>query len=67
MVKNSDCRKVYPGNMLTNNMFCAHSTKGVDTCQGDSGGPFVCRNSNGQWELSGVTSWGRGCSLKVTP
>ena len=53
--------------MLTNNMFCAHSTTGVDTCQGDSGGPFVCKNQAGEWELSGVTSWGRGCSLDGYP
>ena len=37
VVSNEECRKVYPGNLLTNNMFCAHSHDGVDTCQGDSG------------------------------
>ena len=34
----------------------------VDTCQGDSGGPLTMFNSNNQWILVGLTSYGRGCA-----
>jgi secreted trypsin-like serine protease len=34
---------------------------GKDSCQGDSGGPLMF-NSNGQWHLSGITSYGHDCA-----
>ena len=68
VVSNAECRKVYSGKMVTKNMFCATSDEGVDTCQGDSGGPFMCKNKHsGLWEISGITSWGRGCSIDGYP
>ena len=49
-------------------MFCAGSDFGVDTCLGDSGGPLVCEDPyTGLWEISGVTSWGRGCGVAKFP
>lgn len=41
-------------------MICAGYGPGnnISGCNGDSGGPFVCKASNGKWELQGVTSWG---------
>ena len=41
-------------------------TGGKDSCQGDSGGPLMY-NSNGQWYLSGVVSFGTDCALPHFP
>ena len=64
----NECKKAYKGDTLTNDMFCAGSDFGVDTCLGDSGGPLVCEDPyTGLWEISGVTSWGRGCGVAKFP
>jgi secreted trypsin-like serine protease len=39
---------------------------GRDTCQGDSGGPLMYE-SNGQWFVNGVVSYGRECALDGYP
>ena len=39
---------------------------GKDSCQGDSGGPLMY-NSNGQWHLTGVVSFGTECALSNYP
>jgi len=46
---------------------CVHNTEAVCTgygdetkpnaCRGDSGGPFMCRRSDGTWQLEGVASY----------
>jgi len=56
------CQQDYP--YATETMVCAglENGSGRDTCQGDSGGPITYKNSNGQFELLGLTSFGRGCA-----
>jgi len=41
---------------------------GIDTCDGDSGGPLVVySDSENDWLLVGITSWGIGCAMPRAP
>ena len=51
----------YSNSDITNNMICAGDANGgEDSCQGDSGGPLIMTNSDGEYELIGIVSWGYG-------
>jgi len=58
----------YSNSSITNNMVCAgFSSGGYDSCQGDSGGPLIMTNSDGEYELIGIVSWGYGCAESQYP
>ncbi|KAB7494561.1 Trypsin-10 [Armadillidium nasatum] len=49
-------------------MICAGWEEGgKDTCQADSGGPLLWLNSEGNWEVHGIVSFGFGCANKGFP
>ncbi|XP_078534221.1 plasma kallikrein-like isoform X2 [Lissotriton helveticus] len=66
-ISNEECQSNYKQRRISNSMTCAgYKTGGVDSCKGDSGGPFACQ-SEGVWDLVGITSWGEGCARQEQP
>jgi secreted trypsin-like serine protease len=67
-VTNAQANAAYPSNFNVQRQIGASIpyVGGKDSCQGDSGGPLMY-NSNGQWYLSGVVSFGNECALSNYP
>jgi len=60
------CPQVY-GTYNNEKQMCAGAHGGGrDTCQGDSGGPLMYE-SNGQWFLNGIVSYGHQCAVDGYP
>ncbi len=69
IISNTVCSDdAHYGGGITTNMICAGDIVdgGEDSCQGDSGGPLLASN-NGQFELTGIVSWGIGCAEPAHP
>lgn len=65
VVGTAKCNEAY-GGAVTDRMFCA-GLGAADACQGDSGGPAFIYNERGMTELTGIVSWGAGCTEKRSP
>jgi len=69
VITNAECTtspNLYDDHRITDSMLCA-ARDGKDSCQGDSGGPLVTQDSDGNYVLIGVVSWGIGCALDGYP
>jgi secreted trypsin-like serine protease len=69
IVNFSTCNENYTfsGSPLSDNMFCAgYFVSYKDSCQGDSGGPLITYNE-GEYQLTGIVSWGNGCAQDDYP
>jgi len=68
ILSNNQCSNWLGGNYITEENICAGLREGgKDSCQGDSGGPLACPNTQGQYSLEGVVSWGFGCADRKSP
>ncbi|CAI9721870.1 Transmembrane protease serine 6 [Octopus vulgaris] len=62
---NTMCEKYAFG--FSAGMLCGgYINGGKDSCGGDSGGPLICP-SNNRWVLTGIVSYGMGCSRPHSP
>ncbi|CAF1144809.1 unnamed protein product [Adineta steineri] len=57
------CDSWWPSVDSSKQMCVANSIDGSSACQGDSGGPILAQY-NGQYVVSGVTSYGKDCNTK---
>lgn len=64
ILEDSTCKSHW-STYYDNNKVCAGGVIGQDACQGDSGGPLQCPNSNGQFVLTGIVSFGQVCGTKT--
>ncbi|CAF3600146.1 unnamed protein product [Rotaria socialis] len=63
----TNCRVYNDVHYDTSKQLCAAALDwSKDTCAGDSGGPLMSQE-NGEWSISGITSYGYGCSKRGFP
>merc|ERR1711976_37187 len=64
VISEERCSELWEGVPISSVHICVfdEATNSRGACNGDSGGPLNCKVGD-QWEVAGVTSWGRsGCS-----
>jgi len=64
VISEQRCSELWQGTPISDPHICVYDeeTQSRGACNGDSGGPLNCM-VDGEWEIAGVTSWGRaGCS-----
>jgi secreted trypsin-like serine protease len=66
VVGQSDCKRVYGDEKITDANFCAGEA-GKDSCQGDAGGPLLVNADGGEEVQAGIVSWGVGCGREGYP
>ncbi|KAF4520520.1 hypothetical protein B566_EDAN004794 [Ephemera danica] len=64
VISNTDCARTF-GPAIKPSKICVATTGGSGPCNGDSGGPLVVQESDRNFTLVGVVSFGsaRGCSI----
>ena len=67
IISTQACQRYFGDVALTDKHLCAGFIEGgKDSCQGDSGGPLISQVS-GEYNIVGITSWGRGCARSESP
>jgi secreted trypsin-like serine protease len=61
ILTNARCTTKYGASLFNANLQVCATEVGQNNgpCQGDSGGPLVVQDSNGNWNILGLISWGK--------